>query len=244
MKRRDLLVVGGLVGLALATPPLLRRRAENAAFEFTPIDRLPAFRRLRGGSLSGGGEIAFVGIGQQRDAVPDIPPDQICATLFDPPPADHLPVAVFTDYYCPYCSGLSDRLIERATRQNLHLTWHELPLLGEASVRSARAAIAARLQGAYLPVHKHLMRTVLRPSPVALRGLAEDFGLNAAQFLQDHDGPVPDQHIDRSKGLARLLGLPGTPSTVVGRTVVVGAITDRQLDRLIEMERAAPPVCA
>jgi hypothetical protein len=244
VKRRDLLVVGGLVSLALATPPLLRWRAANGPFEFTPLSGLAPFRRLRAGSLSGARDIAMVGIGQPNDTTPDIPASDLCSNLFEPAPDGHLPVAVFTDYYCPYCRGLSDRLIERATRQNLHLTWHELPLLGAGSLRSARAAIAAREQGSYLPVHKHLMDTVLRPSLNARRALAEQFGLNVDQFMADHDGPLPDQHFARSKGLARLLGLPGTPSTVVGRTVVIGAIDDRQLDRLIDLERGLSDACA
>jgi protein-disulfide isomerase len=185
----------------------------------------------------------MVGIGQASDTTPDIPPSNLCSNLFEATSDVKLPIAVFTDYYCPYCRGLSDRLIERSERQDLHLTWHELPLLGAGSLRSARAAVAAAQQGAYLPVHKHLMDTVLRPSQNTLRVLAEQFELDIDQFMADHNGPLPDQHFERSRGLARLLGLPGTPSTVVGRTVVIGAIDDRQLDRLIDLERGLQPAC-
>jgi protein-disulfide isomerase len=43
--------------------------------------------------------------------------------------------------------------------------------------------------------------------------------------------------IARTTALAAALGFIGTPALVVGRTVVQGDITRRQLERLIEDER-------
>ena len=46
-----------------------------------------------------------------------------------------------------------------------------------------------------------------------------------------------------NRALAARLGLSGTPALVVGRTIVSGAISEDDLERLIALEGALPPVC-
>ena len=42
------------------------------------------------------------------------------------------------------------------------------------------------------------------------------------------------------KDLGGRLGIPGTPGTVVGRTLVIGAIKEADLNKLIDLERSEP----
>ena len=51
--------------------------------------------------------------------------------------------------------------------------------------------------------------------------------------------------LQRNAALALELGLTGTPALVVGHTIVQGAITRRQLERLVEDEISSPmlPAC-
>ena len=64
----------------------------------------------------------------------------------------------FFDYRCHYCRrvvGSVQELIEEDT--DLRLVFKELPVLGEDSIRAARAALASRKQDRYLPFHFALM---------------------------------------------------------------------------------------
>ena len=218
--RRGLLVGGlGFAGAYACLRiglPALSERLGTLAFE--PLDRPAGFRRLVSeGGVSTTGFDPFVGIG--AGAAPAVTPS--CAGLFDGDAAPGLvPVAYFSDYNCAWCRVMSPRL---AALPGAAVTLHELPLLGEGSIAMARAALAADLQGAHAPFHAALMRTP-RLSPDAVARIAADLGLDAARLRTDMDGPAVDAALARSRASAATFGFYATPSMVVGRTAVVGAL--------------------
>ena len=110
----------------------------------------------------------------------------------------------------------------------------------------ARAALAARRQGGYLRFHHTLMRTRFLPDSGYLADLAKRKGLDPELLLADMRSPEIAWDVARSAAAAALLGFRGTPSLVVGRTAVSGAIGKAELESLIRIERAAgpPPGCA
>ncbi|KPP93097.1 MAG: Protein-disulfide isomerase [Rhodobacteraceae bacterium HLUCCA08] len=243
MKRRDLLVLGGIIAGIATVQGLLRRRDRD--FVFDPLDDLPPFRRLETGAVTATDPL-LIGLDSPTEARLDlraaIRADPAAALFRDPPPGA-LPIAAFTDYNCAFCPQMSRTLVELGqARDDIHLSWHDLPLLGPGSDRAARAAVAADLQGAYLPVHEALMRTNLRPGPAALRALAEGHGLDPDRMVADAAGPQVAARIDTAHAMADVLGLAGTPATVVGRTIVLGRLERDDLDRLIALERAAPAI--
>ncbi|MFD3188794.1 DsbA family protein [Sedimentitalea sp. HM32M-2] len=242
------MIVFGAIGAAVAVPPLLRWRKRSLTFE--PIAGLPGFRRLPSGTVSGG-DFILTGLqpasAQQsrlRDGVVANP----CLAAFGRTdwPAGRTPVAVFTDYNCPYCPVLSGMVIDLLHRgAPIDVTWHDLPVLGPRSEDAARAAIAAARQGQYLPVHQHLMRGVLRPGPAALTGLAESFGLDPQRFLHDAQSVETAHRIEQARAVAAVFGIAGTPAILVGRSLSIGRIEPDRLDRLIALEaQASGAVCA
>ncbi|WP_299672640.1 DsbA family protein [uncultured Roseobacter sp.] len=238
MRRRDALILGGAVAVALALPPILRRR--SAAFDFTDMPTLPGFRRLERGALSGGVDL-FAGLQTtEEEAASARLPEALCPLIFPQSVAPgHLPVAVFSDYFCPYCAVLDRRLAEiEASGAAISLVFHELPLLGERSVQAARLALAASAQADHKEVHLAMMQSVLRPGPAGLRDVAARHGLDPAQLARDVASAEMDERVNDALALGRALGIPGTPGLVVGRTVVVGALPEEDLVRLIELEQA------
>ncbi|MBK0327447.1 DsbA family protein [Rhodobacteraceae bacterium F11138] len=249
-RRRDLLIVLAAVGAAVALPPFLRRRGRDLDLE--PIPGLPGFRRLRTGSVSGGtgGNFILTGLTpadpqqaelrQQAAANP-------CRAAFGSRgwPGGTVPVAVFTDYNCPYCPVLSRLVLDLiASDAPIAVRWHDLPILGPRSRAAARAAVAARSQDRYLPVHEYLMHSVLRPGPHALRQLAAEFGMDPDRFLRDVASQATTDRLQRSAATAAVFGIVGTPSLLVGRTLVLGEISRETLLRLIDLELATPfPGC-
>jgi predicted DsbA family dithiol-disulfide isomerase len=244
MRRRTIL---GGVALLAAPVILFRAVAERggAEFAFAPIPGLPGWRRLYAGGVSAGAVDPFAGLRAPGDAPPPapFPPGDLCAALFGNPPLDTLPLAAFSDYYCPWCRDLTVRLAARED-PGLHLAWHELPLLGEASLGAARAALAADLQGAYPAFQARLLRASFQPTDAYLTDLARSLGLDSARLLADAGGEAVARRLHTSARAAATLGIGATPALVVGRTLVLGAIPEDRLNALLALERAAgPPPC-
>ncbi len=217
---------------------------------FEPIDGLPGWRKtvFEGVSAPRGGlsaTAAFAGIGGRSTISGTLGPEQLCQTLFGRHDDSKIPVAVFSDFFCPYCRTLTKRLAERAARPDSTVTinWHELPLIGPSSVIAARAAVAAGLQRAYPEFQARMMGSTFRPTPRFLIETSEKAGLDTPKFIADMESQVVDSRLARSRAAAQTLGIYGTPALVIGRTLVIGEISDRNLDELLVAEANTPASC-
>ena len=217
---------------------------------FEPIDNLPGWRQtvFEGVSAPSGGlsrSAAFAGIGSGALPSEILEPSALCRTLFPRSRSGKVPVAVFSDFFCPYCRTLTERLVSRSDSPGSPalINWHELPLLGPSSVIAARAAVAADLQKAYPEFQTRMMGSTFRPTPQFLIETADAAGLNTAKFVADMESQVVDSRLSRTRNAARTLGIYGTPAMVVGRTLVIGEISDRHLDELISLEANTPANC-
>lgn len=248
IKRRDLIVSGAVLLAVFGGIPALRRY--TTSFQFDPVNGLEGFRRLSTGSISAG-SVLFVGLDGNKE---DLSVEQAlitqnpCASIFGSQVEtdDRLPIAVFSDYNCPYCAVLSERLIRlEESGAPIRMIWLELPLLGPRSERSAHAALAAAQQRKYIDAHRYLMTRVLPPGPNGLRQMARDLDLDPDQLIADADSSVVAGELRRARALASVFGVVGTPTTVVGRTIVVGSITESELTQLVNLERSEPALpCA
>ncbi len=248
--RRKLLrlaVLGGVIGVAYGGSALLRRLTEpDLAFETIP--GLPGFRRVEGGPVSGQAT-ALIGIGgadSKEEFSVRLANSAICKALFGPTlDRTRVQIAYFSDYRCLYCQKVSPMLAAREQEGGIQVSWHELPLLGQISSIAARAALAAREQGAYDIFHKRLMGAQAVPNPPYLRQLAEEAGIDGAQLLRDMNGKQVLSQLTLSLAIADRFGFIGTPAMVVGRSAVMGGIDLRLMNRLIEAERSAGPgICS
>ena len=245
MRRREALVIGTAVAAALALPPILRRLPEH--FEFEPLSDVSGFRRLTGGAVSGGVD-PFFGIGERLPA-PDDGPElgsfSPCEALFGTKvwDAKRLPVAIFSDFNCPYCKTLESELVARRDDgAPLRLVWHEMPLLGDGSYRAAKAVLAARFLGAEDAGRSYLWQSHLPPGPVGLRRMSQALGFDAESFAREYNSRRVNGALADSLALGRRMGVYGTPATVFGRTLVIGAIRPVDIDRLIALELQEGPI--
>jgi predicted DsbA family dithiol-disulfide isomerase len=217
--------------------------------EFEALDKPRGFRRMAGGFSSIGFD-PFFGIGARPDPAAEhafsYVKENVCETLFGPEPVDEnvVQIASFSDYYCPYCRVLTQKLgrLEAESDGMVQITWHELPLLGESSEVAAKAAIAARYQGAYLKFHERFMKTSFRVNSAYLKVISTSVGLDHDQMLRDMTSAKVAQELRYSAALARVFSIIGTPAIVIGRTIVQGGIGERMLQRLIERERRDGPL--
>lgn len=245
--RRNMMVLGaavaGVYGVKTLGPYILPGRA----FDFASVDNLKGFRRIaRSDGLSAGQFLT----GLQDPAVRPQPlaEAEICQLTFGGRPTGRgqLAIAVFSDFFCPYCRILDVQVRDLAASDaRVQVIPHEVPLLGVPSQWAARAVIAADVQGAYEVFHSRLIRTTFVPNPAYLRSVAAEENLDVAQFEQDMRSPKTDLRLQNSAALFRAFGFVGTPALAVGRTLVNGAISVPDLRTLIrlEIDEDAPASC-
>jgi len=245
LQRRAVFLAGAaaLVGAFQLGPAAYRRHVTGLSF--TPVKGVEGFRKLDGGSISGVID-PFVGL-EARD------PQEVAAldaeitrvrgdlrgALFEGAAQSDVQIASFSDFYCPYCRLLTERLFALGPKLGVPITWHEYPLFGPHSTIAAKGAIAARNQGAYDRFHLRMMRTPARATAAFVIALAESLDLDTDQFAADLDSDATRAALLKSEALAQVFRLPGTPALVVGRTVVIGAIDDGRLTDLVALERDA-----
>jgi protein-disulfide isomerase len=170
----------------------------------------------------------------------------VCKTLLQDPDSPvignqeaKVTIVEFFDYRCPYCKTLVTILDQLQTKYDLRIIYKEWPILGEGSQLAARAALAADKQGRYRDVHTRLMRSGFIPSAGYIENLAAKLGMDQPRLSRDMTSDATTLALRRTSALARELGFLGTPSLVVGRSIVQGAITRAQLESLIEIEAAS-----
>ena len=126
---------------------------------------------------------------------------------------------------------------------HLNIVLKELPILGPGSTEAARIAIAVRMQDPdgrkYLAFHQELLGS---PGPVSAEkalAAAKDQDLDMARIEADAASDEVGATLSEDMKLASALGFTGTPSYVVGREVVLGAVGLAGLKERIERARAA-----
>ena len=158
-------------------------------------------------------------------------------------PDGNVTLVEFFDYQCQYCRRVVPALQALLSEdRNLKVVFKEFPILGEASVTAARAALAARAQEQYLPFHLALMSA----RDLSLDGImaqAERVGLDTERLATDMRLPEIDAQLQANLELARELGIEGTPAFVIGDELIPGAVEKTRLAELIEDARTNCLTC-
>ena len=238
-----ILTAAAVLGGAWVLGPRVRE-ALRPPFAFEPMEDVPGFQLLVTDNVTPAAS-PFAGLESEESAGRDAGDiGDLCAALHVSPASHAIPVAIFTDYNCPFCRTLNEDVARQARRAAaLSLTWHEWPRIAPSSEPAARAALAAERQGAYLAFHRRLMRTQFQPNDAYLRSLAESLSLDADRLIGDMHHPDIDAALSISAALAQRLSLPGTPAMVIGRRVIVGRVSEEELRALIALENDAPSGC-
>jgi|GEM_PF-624576 len=217
--------------------------------ELTDLRSPPGFRQYAAGETSSGSFNPFAGFDTDSDLArreAETRADarvsaNVCRALYGELDlkSDQVPIASFSDYYCPFCRVQTKRLtaLSKGNETEISVAWHELPLLGETSNLAARAALAAKRQGAYTAFHERLMRTPFSVTPEYFSRLSEDIGVNEAKLLTDMYSADIERELEDSAALSRVFAFVGTPALVIGRTVVQGQISDRMIQKIVALER-------
>lgn len=111
-----------------------------------------------------------------------------------------------------------------ATDPGLKVVIKELPLLSQASVAAASAAVAVRRHGeeAFRIFETTLIAEPGEPDEVALARAAAAAGVDAASLASGRAEPSVLDYLKRTRALAARLGVEGTPAFIVGNRGLAG----------------------
>jgi protein-disulfide isomerase len=153
-------------------------------------------------------------------------------------PNGNVTLVEFFDYRCPYCKQVEPSLEKLvADDHQLRFVFKEFPVLGPDSEVAARVALAARKQGKYDAFHRAMMGTGGHIDEAAIYKVAASVGLDVDRVKQDMKSPDIDKQLKANLDLGKTLDLDGTPSFIVGDTIVPGAISADELKQLIASTR-------
>ena len=175
--------------------------------------------------------------------------------LFDSPrqvtlgnPKGDVTLVEFFDYNCGYCKrALSDMLDLLKSDPNLRIVLRDFPVLGEGSVQAAQVAIALKMQEKdskkYLDFHQKLLTGRGQADKAKAMAVAKEVGADMARLEKDMGSPEVKAMMEETFKLAEPLGLNGTPSYVVGKNVVIGAVGVAELKSKINTARCGKVTC-
>lgn len=154
-------------------------------------------------------------------------------------PQGDVAIVEFFDYRCPYCKAVAPDL-DKALAQDgkVKLVYKEFPILGPVSVTASKAALAAEMQGKYVPFHQKLIGYKGTLDDATIYKLAGDVGLDVTKLKADMAKPEIQAIIDKNAKLADKLNVQGTPGFVVGQEMIPGAASVDELTAAIKRARA------
>jgi protein-disulfide isomerase len=163
-------------------------------------------------------------------------------------PKGDVTMVEFFDYNCGYCKrAMGDMLTLLKSDPNLRIVLKEFPVLGPGSVEAAKVAAAARMQDKtgkkYLEFHQKLLGGRGQADQAHALAAAKEAGFDTARIEKDIGSDEVRQSLEESFKLAEALGLNGTPSYVIGKDVVVGAVGLDALKEKINTNRCGKPTC-
>lgn len=143
----------------------------------------------------------------------------------------------FFDYACSYCRASLpdiDRLLSEDKK--LKIVYRELPILGPQSLDAALASLAVAKQGNYGTFHRALYKAG-RLTPQIISDVMKNAGADLSLARDAETSAAVKDEIATNIELQRALQLTGTPSWVVGDTVLNGAVGYDELKKAIAAAR-------
>ena len=154
-------------------------------------------------------------------------------------PAGTVTLVEFTDFACTYCrSSVTDVEALIAANPDLRVVVRELPIIAPTSPEAARWGLAAAEQGKYPAFHK-AMFAAGRTDPASVTAAARAAGLDLDRARKVVADPKVNAEIAANLEFARKLQISGTPSWVVGKQLIVGAVGREALNRALIAARGS-----
>lgn len=188
--------------------------------------------------------------GQRRQAV-----ERLEAQIFNSKhqvvvgnPKGAISLVEFYDYNCGFCKrALSDLAALIKANPDLRVILKEFPVLSQGSVEAAHVAAAVKMQlppDRFWAFHQKLMSSRGQVGRNQALAIANEFNVDAARLTRDMASANVKAGIQETMQLGEALGINGTPSYVIGKDVVVGAVGQEALQsRISNIRKCGKATC-
>lgn len=196
------------------------------------LDAIDALRAKQDAQRAAKAQAGIVALNERIEGDPSIP--------VGGNPAGSVTLVEFFDYQCGYCKRVFPAVRELvATDDDVRLVYLEFPILGEASVLAARAALGIWLAmpEKYMAFHEALMESRGQLTPERIVETAAAIGVAEADLETAMNDPAVEEQIRRNHSIAGTMGINGTPAFVIGDQLVPGAIDLATMRDLVEQYR-------
>jgi len=154
----------------------------------------------------------------------------------------------FFDYNCGYCKrAMLDMLEIMKGDSKLKVVLKEFPVLGPSSIEAAQVGVAVRMQDPsgrkYLDFHQKLLTGKGQADKARAMAAAKEAGLDMGKLEKDLASPEIRATLEENFKLAEAMGMNGTPSYVIGKQVVIGAVGVDSLKEKIGIARCGKATC-
>ncbi|KRP92398.1 MULTISPECIES: DsbA family protein [Bradyrhizobium] len=154
----------------------------------------------------------------------------------------------FFDYNCGYCKrAMDDMLTIMKGDPKLKVVLKEFPVLSQGSVEAAQVGVAVRMQDPsgkkYLDFHQKLLSGRGAADKARAMQAAKEAGLDTARIEKDIASPEVRATLEENFKLAEAMGMNGTPSYVIGKQIVIGAVGVESLKEKIGIARCGKATC-
>ena len=142
-------------------------------------------------------------------------------------PQGAITLVEFFDYNCGYCKrAVPDMTALLSTNPDLRIVIKEFPILSAGSVEAARISVALKdiAPDKYLEFHQELFSRPGAADKAKALEVASDLGLDSAAVTAASNAAGVTDNMKEVHELAELLGISGTPSYIIGKEVVPGAL--------------------
>ena len=138
-------------------------------------------------------------------------------------PGGAVTVTEFYDYRCPHCINAAPAVLKIIKdNPDVRFVFKELPIFGAISEHAAREAIAIKAAGHdYLGFYQTLMSTHGLDDGI-VDNIARTYGIDPAKAQQGPLRVAADAQIADAHKLANDLDVEGTPTFIIGDTLVPG----------------------
>ena len=153
-------------------------------------------------------------------------------------PGGRITVTEFYDYRCPHCINAAPAVMKIIhDNPDVRFVFKELPIFGAISEHAAREAIAIKAAGGdYLGFYQKVMTTHGLDDGM-IDQIAKGYGVDPAKAQQGPFRTAADAQLADAHKLASDLDVEGTPTFIVGDTLVPGEDMDAVKDAIAKARK-------
>ncbi len=200
------------------------------------------------GRAKGGRRDAFIKSLKAKYTVDDrMEPMRYEIAIVDRPvkgaPEASVTLVEFSDFQCPYCTRLTDSMVEVMDQygDRIRRVFLQFPLnsIHPQAQKAAEASLCAHDQDKFWDMHASLFEAPMSLKPEDLTSKASAIGLDMEQFEQCLNSNTQAEKVSEDLQQGLEVGVSGTPALFINGRPLRGAATTAQISAMIEEELKA-----